>query len=699
MPKKSSKAKTKKLNKPFQDWVNQAHRHLQEGNFSKASDCFASAHKLKPDDIAIRHDLAYAMMMNGQLDAAEALLKNVIGHSNQLEIAYQTLATTLSKKDATGTAFSTFLKDAMARSPDNPVPLRQLIIHELKLGNHREALPWVEKLLNITPNAPFALNAMADIQATLGNFEIAVDNYTASLAINPSDLRVHEALTRCFYSLQNFEKTKFHLDACLRLNPQFKANYHFTLGDIAEQEKDFIAALQHFKQSLEANPDSYTTRSRILGLQQKLFQYDHYDSALLNDWHAMIADVGKFEYTYLFKFATHPGASHETVFSTLQTANDLTKAPFKLHHNRRHVSAKLRVGFVSGDFCNHPVSKFSLPLLLELKNRDIEVFCYSSSPKADSVTDRFKAVASKWIPIFATNDESAARQIAADEIDILFDLSGYTTGHRLQVFQFKPAPVQIAYLGFVTSTGLATMDYWIVDEVVFPHDIAELTSETPYRLKRPWVAYTIPYDLPEPPPLHRSHGAPIVFGSANNLLKFSPQSIELFATVLDAVPNSRFLIKHNNLAIKDVRKGLARQFALFGIEQDRLIFEEFSPKFIDHATILQSIDVALDTTPFSGGTTTCDLLSIGVPVLTLAGNRFMGRMSTSMLTYLDLQDWVANTPEEFVLKAVRFGYDFDLRAEFRNTIRSRMATNPLCDVGNLADNLIAAFHKMLQQAR
>jgi protein O-GlcNAc transferase len=287
-----------------------------------------------------------------------------------------------------------------------------------------------------------------------------------------------------------------------------------------------------------------------------------------------------------------------------------------------------------------------------------------------------------------------AAQIKADGVDILIDLAGHTAHSRLSVFTFKPAPVQATYLGYFTTTGVEAMDYWLSDEVLTPADTVEQSSETIIRLPRCCLVYTAPEEAPAV--VERPRGGAPVFGNFNDLSKAGPGSVEAWSEILRRVPESRLLLKAKQLGDGEQREAWWRRFEAEGIERGRIELRTQTKDKGEHLAMYGEVDIALDTMPRTGGATTAEALWMGVPVISLAGKRFIERLSASMLEAAGLDELVAGDVEGYIDRAVGLAGDEARRRDYRAGLRQRLQSSPLCDAAGLAQALEAAYHAMWQ---
>jgi predicted O-linked N-acetylglucosamine transferase (SPINDLY family) len=320
----------------------------------------------------------------------------------------------------------------------------------------------------------------------------------------------------------------------------------------------------------------------------------------------------------------------------------------------------------------------------------MEIFCYSSIVLGDAFTEQLRQCANVWRDIVGLSDSQATDLIRQDGIDILVDLALHTSGNRLRIFARKPAPVQVTYLGYCSSTGLKTMDYRFSDPYLDPpNSDLSVYSEKTIRLPKTYWCYASPGQTPEPSPPPVEKAGYITFGCLNNFAKVSP-AIDLWAEILNGVPRSRLIVHSQpGTHLNAVRE----RFEIKGISPDRLEFlgRQHWPEYVQ---TFGRIDIALDPFPWGGGITTCDALWMGVPVVTLLGRTAVGRGGASLLSNIGFPDLIARTPEQYVRIAIDLAQDLPRQAELRRTLRPRMQASPLKDAPLFARNVEAAYRQM-----
>ncbi len=351
---------------------------------------------------------------------------------------------------------------------------------------------------------------------------------------------------------------------------------------------------------------------------------------------------------------------------------------------------RLRIGYVSPDFCSHSCSYFLVPLLAGHDRAAVELYAYSDVAAPDGVTAAFRNLVPHWRETYGRDGATFCAAVQSDGIDVLVDCAGHTRGNRLSAFLQRPAPVQLTWLGYPDTTGLLCFDARLVDAISDPPgDSDAMASEPLARLEGGFLAYMPPpFAPPVAPPPIATLGAP-TFGSFNNLPKISDASVALWAGVLRAVPEARLAVKALGLGDASAQARLLARFADADVDPARIAPIPFDPAIQNHIARYSGIDIALDTTPYNGTTTTCEALWMGVPVVTLAGRRHAARVGASLLTRIGASDWIAQDADGFVRIAAGLARDPRGLASIRQDLRRRMLASPLCDGVRLARQIEA----------
>jgi predicted O-linked N-acetylglucosamine transferase (SPINDLY family) len=339
---------------------------------------------------------------------------------------------------------------------------------------------------------------------------------------------------------------------------------------------------------------------------------------------------------------------------------------------------RLRIGYVSPNFSRHSVGYFIEPVLRCHDRERYEVFCYYSHPQADDATERMRGLADGWRDVAGAADAAVECAIRDDKIDILFDLAGHTKGNRLGVFARRAAPVQMTWLGYPDTTGLAGIGYRITDGTADPAPAAEQRhTEELLRMADGFLCYQPPSDAPAAVP--REAATEVVFSSFNNIAKLNDETLRMWGQILAAVPASRLALKASALNYPDTVDRLLDSCERAGIDPARVELRGWIAGRQQHLELYGEIDIALDTWPYNGTTTTCEALWMGVPVITLAGEVHMSRVGATLLRSAGLDDLVAHSAAEYVDIAVALAGDAARRHSLRAGLRARLQASPLLD--------------------
>lgn len=365
------------------------------------------------------------------------------------------------------------------------------------------------------------------------------------------------------------------------------------------------------------------------------------------------------------------------------------------HDNTPIPGRRLRIGYVSPDFRGHSCAFFLRSLFEHHDRENFEIFSYNAWETPDKFTEYFRSKSDVWRDLENASDEAVAAMIRADGIDILVDLAGHSARHRIYVFARKPAPVQVTWLGYPTTTGLDTMDWRLSDDILTPADTPERFSERLYRLPRISHCYSqLDAITPDPAPPPCLKNGYVTFGSFNNFAKISDTTLRLWAAVLRANPGARLRLKSRNIGNDEAADHLVSRYAEAGGDVGCLDMTGGEEYTRNHLARYAEIDIALDTTPYGGMTTSCEAMVMGVPVITLTGDRTASRYTTSLLHALDLRDLAAASAEEFVAIATRLAADRDRLTALRHGLREKMQTSPLGDEAGFTKAVEAAYRDM-----
>jgi len=396
---------------------------------------------------------------------------------------------------------------------------------------------------------------------------------------------------------------------------------------------------------------------------------------------------------YLLSYLPNESDENDRLLSEYRKSVELERKKTFTSFNCPKEADRLRVGFVSGDFRNHPVGYWTEGFLAEIDNSKIELIAYPTLPNEDELTRRLRSFFSKWQPVYGQDDEAVAKMIHDDHIHVLFDMSGHTQYNRLPVFAWKPAPVQVSWLGYFATTGLNEMDYILGDPYVTPESEEDHFVENIWPMPESYVCFTPPDVDIEINELPAILSESITFGCFNNLIKINDEVVSVWSRILKELPGSRMFLKTKTLNSEEECRKIKERFLNHGVESGRLILEGESPRS-GLLAAYQRVDIALDPFPYPGGTTSAESVWMGVPVVTLRGKNFLSHVGESIIINAGLPDWVAIDEEDYVRRAIDFASDLDALSSLRSGLRAKLLTSPLYDTKRFARYFETAVRDM-----
>jgi len=564
-------------------------------------------------------------------------------------------------------------------------------------GDPEQAVKHYEISLSIAPKAYNTRLQLAFVLYHLSRFGEAINHIQIALQSNTDDHRPHALLGDIYAAHSQHAKAIAHYEDAIKLGRRVAPTF-VGLGKAYEGLGQYGKAEEAYQQAMNILGDKPSDLGLSMGnlkIAQHLFDEGiaAYESVIEKFPERGHLAYGNLLLALHYKDQPEPDLIYKrSIKWAEQFARSLAKHT-PPHDNTRDRNRQLRIGYVSADFRLHSVGYF-MQGILPAHTNNVDVYLYSNTQGIDPLTRWFSELPHHWRPIFHKSDAEVANLIRQDKIDILIDLGGHTGDNRLLVFAQKPAPIQVTWLGYCNTTGLSTMDYLLSDGIAIPEKTIQKFSETIYRLPGSYLCYQAPDyagEVSPPPFLNNKY---ITFGSFNNLSKVNETIIGWWCEILQKVPNARLVLKTRQLKEEDVQNKIIAQFNRGGISTDRI---EILGDFVsnkEHFSLYGKIDIALDTYPYNGVTTTCDALWMGVPVITLAGDQFISRNSASILSSLELTEMIASNPEEYVDIAVRLAGQPEKLEHLRTSTRARFGKSALGNPGIFVENLESAFRAM-----
>ncbi|MDB5811654.1 MAG: FkbM family methyltransferase [Betaproteobacteria bacterium] len=450
-------------------------------------------------------------------------------------------------------------------------------------------------------------------------------------------------------------------------------------ADAAARNGRLNEALERYKACIQANPQSLDAHLGAAAVLVDLWALDdavaHYEHARrIAPASGAVFSALLFHRHYLLPVDAQALYDlHRTYGATTANAPQSLQPAAEIAQQRR-----LRIGYVSPNLSRHSVGYFIAPVIRCHDRREFEVFCYYNHALSDDATRTMREAADGWRNIAGIDDEAVSRMVRDDKIDILVDLAGHSKANRLGVFARRPAPVQMTWLGYPDTTGLAAFDFRLTDGIVDPAPQAEMRhTEKLARIDGPFLCYEPPADAPTV--TARAAGAAVVFACFNNLAKVNASTLELWARILEEVPQSRLALKSAPLNFPDTVDRVIDALERCGIDPARVDLRGWASDRQQHLDAYAQADIALDTFPYNGTTTTCEALWMGVPVVTLAGEVHMSRVGASLLNSAGLGEFVAKDADDYVRIACGLAHDGERRRRLRGELRERLEGSPLLD--------------------
>jgi predicted O-linked N-acetylglucosamine transferase (SPINDLY family) len=640
----------------------EAHNNLggalrDKGQLEEAIAQYRLALAIRPNYADALNNLGIALKDNGQLDEAVAAFSQSIALNPNFAEAHNNLGVATKDKGQLQEAIARF-RQAIAIKPNYPEAHNILGIALKEKGELDNALAAFRMAISLRPTYTEAHSNLGVTLRDEGQPDESIAALRLAISLRPNLAEAHNNLGMALKDKGFLDEAAAAHAQAIALDPLLP-EAHNNLGNVLREKGQITEAIAAFRQAVNIKPDYAEAHSNLV-------------------------------FTVLYDPASDPRIVAEEHLRWGQQHGDPLHKFVSIHSaTNRDPNRRLKIGYVSPDFREHVVGGNMLPILKQHNHREFEVYCYSNVSQPDQLTEQFKSVADVWRPITGLSDEAAAEIIRTDGIDILIDLSGHTAKNRLLIFARKPAPIQMSYLGYNDGTALQTMDYRISD-----HFLDNPESERNYREKtiylphcywcyRPGKATTDPA-----PPPEISSGF-ITFGSLCNFAKISEPARDLWARVLLEVKNSHLLLAAHP---GDHCQKAADRFASHGVDPDRIEFIG-RQNWNAYIATFGRIDIALDPIPYNGGISTCDALWMGVPVVTLVGDRAVGRAGKSILMNLNLPELIAKTPDEFVAIAVRLANDRPRRENLRRNLRQMMIDSPITNTAQFTADLESLYRQ------
>jgi len=612
----------------------------------------------------------------------------------------------------------------LAAEPQNAEARHELGLLALQAGQPKVAAEFLGEAIALRPSAEWE-NDLGIALGTGGERDAAMAAFRRAIAQDGGFLKARNNLGNLYLAQENFAEAKTLFEGALEQKPDYpealnnlgvaelglgdsqaaerafrqateaRADYvdaHNNLGNVLKERAAFSKAEAAYRQAILCDPEHADAHNNLGSLLKDEARHDEAGSAFSRSLALGGGASAHSNALFCANFCAPAGAASYEAHVAWAKRHEGPAGP--AHGNAPEEGRRLRVGYVSPDLRAHSVAFFLEPLLAAHDRDAVELFAYGRVARPDGVTARLRERFDHWRDISGWDAARLADGVRADGIDLLVDLAGHTAKNDLVAFGRKPAPVQLSWLGYPNTTGLAAMDYRLTDGLADPKGAEAHHREALLRLDGGFLCYRLEADLPPVGPLPMQACGQVTFGSFNQLAKLTDPVLAAWAGILRRVVGARLLLKARPLADAGVRAGLAARFAKLGIGDERLTLLGFAEDRAAHLAHYAAVDIALDPFPYNGTTTSFEALAMGVPVLSLEGASHAGRVGVSILRRLGLDDWLAADADAYVAAAAAFAARPEALATLRASLRPRLAASPLTDSARFAREVEAAYRSV-----
>ncbi|MGE0734362.1 MAG: tetratricopeptide repeat protein [Alphaproteobacteria bacterium] len=671
------------VNAGFHCLLGECHAALKQLDEAEAH--YREAILLDPGQVQAYTQLASLLRGRGDDAGAEKIYRQLVAARSDAASGWIGLGNLARRRGNAQQAEENYRR-AIAAEPDQAPGYNAFGVFEYERRNYAQAIEHYRKALSLAPHFVEARVNLGQALLQAHRLDEAIEELNAAIKARPDHVKARAALAAGLADADRKHEAVDTYRALLEHTP----DYLPALINLANLLKDGgrpDEAIALYRRALEKQPNFPPTYNNLgvalkdqgrveeaLPLFRRAYELDA----------KFVEAAGNYVMALNYSIDLPPRKIAEEHVRWFERFAKPLVPKVLVHGNDRDSERRIRVGFVSPDFHAHSVAYFIEPLFAAHDRERTEMIAFAAQGRDDEITERLRRGADRWFDINRLSDDDAAALIRRERIDILVDLAGHTARNRLRLFARKPAPVQMTWLGYPATTGMKVIDYRITDAWADPPGLTEsLHSEKLLRLQDGFLCYQAPPKAPAVAAAPAARNGYVTFGSFNNLAKTSPTLIALWARILEAVPRSKLVMKAPPLADQGPRDYFAGLFKRHGVDLARIDMRGRTPTTEEHLAVYGDIDVALDSFPYNGTTTTCEALYMGVPVVALAGAAHVSRVSYALLAALKhdelLERLIGASTDEYVAKAVALAGNDAYRAQLRSSLRRLMQDSPLMD--------------------
>ncbi len=629
----------------------------QQGKHLEMIDPLKKAISLSPTEAVLHYNLGNVYRALDKGEDAVMSYRTAIQNAPEFAEAYCNLAIAI--EDHEQEAAIGYYQKAAQIKPDYFEAHSNLAMALRRFGRVTESIDVFKKVILLRPQEAELYVELGLVYRDLGQHTLAIATLSQALQLKPNYALAHNALGTTFIAIDQFDLARINFQRAVEIEPEYAAAHH-NLANVLRDYSQFDEAIACCQRAMEIVPEHFGAYGNLL-----------------------------------FNVNYHPDLTSDQLYEYYREVEikfgQALQSTWKPHQNDPSPDRKLRVGYVSPSLHFHSCRYFVEPLLAHHDKTKVEVYAYAQhQTMPDQYTERYKSYVDHWVPTKGMTHDALTERIRADQIDILVDLAGHTGYNRLEVFARKPAPVSVHWLDFGYTTGLKAIDYYLTDVPTIPVGDERFFSEEPWRLPTPAYAYRPPDgigEVNELPALERGY---ITFGTLTRAVRLNHRVLKTWSAILRAIPDARLVINSGNFRDTGMCEKTAARFMEHGIERERLIIGCDTPPW----DVLRGIDIGLDCFPHNSGTTLFETLYMGIPYVTLANRPSVGRLGTSILHGLGHPEWVADTEQDYIDKAVQLAQDTAYLSQLRKNLREKLKKSPLMDEIGFARAVEDAYRQM-----